>query len=197
MEKETLSSEVRLRVPRIIFNLIKAIIMLFIIEYVLPLFISPKIIIPLISIEINLLLRGASLIIIIYYGYSILRDIMILSEKSVSLIVKWFGIIEEETSLKRAAKDVIWIIAVLLSSAAILPLISGLPNIPPWFNILAGIFFFLLVFVFIYDFVKTIYGFSKKRIDKFTIMISSKVEKIEKEVEKKSKKEKKKSNKVD
>lgn len=196
MEKETLSSEVRLRVPRIIFNLIKATIMLFVIEYVLPLFISPKIIIPLISIEINLLLRGISLIIIIYYGYSILRDLMILSEKSISLIVKWFGIVEEETSLKRAAKDIIWIIAVLLSSAAILPLISGLPNIPSLFNILAGIFFFLLVFVFIYDFVKTIYGFSRKRIDKITIMISSKVEKMEKEIEKKSKKEKK-SNKVD
>ncbi len=197
MEEEKLSNEIKLRAPRIIFNLIKATIMLFIVEYILPLFISPKIIIPLISIEISLLLRGISLIIIIYYGYSILRDLMVLSEKSISLIVKWFGITEEETSLKRAAKDIIWIIAVLLASAAILPLISSIPNIPTWFNILAGAFFFLLVFVFIYDFVKTIYGFSKKRIDKLTLFISSKVEKMEEEVMKKSKKEKKKTNKAD
>lgn len=177
----SLSQELRKRLPSMINNVIKFAVLMIIIRFVAPSIIpSNTELIPNI-LGMNTVLNALSFLVIIYYGYYILRDIRALTDRAVNLVVIRSGIVKEGSALRRAAMDIVWTIGIILAYAAVMPLVKGAIKIS-WVEIAVALSFLLLIAIFLYDCVRMlslIFGVGIKRL---VNVIAGIVEKAEREV---------------
>jgi len=185
-EERPLSEEIKERFPTIIGNVIKLAVAFIIINNVIPVIIPTKTQIFNLfnmNVTVGLVLNLLSFLVIIYYAYYILRDVKVLMDKSVSLLVRKFGIAEREVSLRRAGLDVIWIIALILIHAAVIPLVNTLITSPPWFSSALTLIFTGIALIFLYDCAKTLYTLVKIKISSLAEILAKIVERSEKKIE--------------
>lgn len=127
MVGKPIGEEVRRRFPRLTMSLVMAIIF-FLVNMIVPPLMG-DLMLPGINVNADTLVGAIALIFTAIFLIRALADGLVLSDILTDIFVKRLGI-KEERSPKRAARDAIYIIAILLVTTALYPLISTLePNI--------------------------------------------------------------------
>jgi cation transport ATPase len=122
---KAIGDEVRRRLPRLTMSLVMAVIFLMINFFVPPLMGDTKL--PGINLPAGALVGAIALIFTAIFLIRALADGLVLSDILTDIFVKRLGI-KEERSPKRAARDAIYIIVILLVATAIYPIISTLDS---------------------------------------------------------------------
>ena len=125
MPGKPISEEVRKRFPRLIMSLVMAIIFYLINTFVPGTMESLNI--PGLNINAGTLVGTIALIFTAIFLIRALSDALVLSDILTDIFVKRLGI-KEERSPKRAARDLIYIIIIILVSTALQPLIATLDS---------------------------------------------------------------------
>ncbi len=126
MVGKPIGDEVRSRLPRLTMSLVMAVIFFLINFFVPPL--MGDVTLPGISlIKVGTLVGAIALIFTAIFLIRALADGLVLSDIFTDIFVKRLGI-KEERSPKRAARDAIYIIVILLVATALYPIISTLDS---------------------------------------------------------------------
>jgi len=158
--------EVRCRVPRLTMSLVMAIIF-FVIGYVVPR--APgieSILVPGIEGGASYLIGAITLGITVIFLIRALYDALVLGDIVMDIIVRRLGI-KGESSPRRAARDFIYIIVIILVTTAIFPVVVLVkwPGESSWLSA-ATIYIALgLIIVLIYDIGRVIYRVIEQRAE--------------------------------
>jgi hypothetical protein len=120
-----MGEEIRSRFPRLTMSLVMAIIF-----YLVNIFVPPlmgEIMLPGVNIKAGTLLATIALIFTAIFLIRALADALVLSDIVTDIFVKQLGI-KEERSPKRAARDLIYVIVIILVTTALQPLIATLES---------------------------------------------------------------------
>jgi cation transport ATPase len=123
LAKKPVGEEIRSRFPRLTMSLVMAIIF-----YLVNIFVPPlmgELMLPGVNIKAGTLLATIALIFTAIFLIRALADALVLSDIVTDIFVKQLGI-KEERSPKRAARDLIYIIIIILVTTALQPLIATL-----------------------------------------------------------------------
>ncbi|MHC3128858.1 MAG: hypothetical protein IBV52_02125 [Candidatus Bathyarchaeota archaeon] len=158
-----ISEEVRRRFPRLTMSLVMAIIFFLVNIFVPPL--MGDIILPGINLNADTLVGTIALIFTAIFLIRVLADGLVLSDILTDIFVKRLGI-KEERSPRRAARDAIYIIVIILVTTALHPLIATLePGVKePLTN--ATIYVGLaIILVLIYDIGRILYRIVERKAE--------------------------------
>lgn len=120
-----IGEEIRNRFPRLTMSLVMAVIFYLISTIVPPL--MDTIVLPGINVQAGILVRTFALIFTAIFLIRALADGLVLSDILTDIFVKRLGI-KEQRSPRRAARDAIYIIVVILITTAIYPIINTLES---------------------------------------------------------------------
>ncbi len=176
--EKSIGEEIRQRVPRFIVNAI-IIIFLFFLYLIVPIsFIG--IIVPGLNMSGDYLARLIIILVIVIFLARTLPDALFLADLGVDLFLKHLGVIKEERPIKRAARDVVYIILVILLAAAILPLLSSMPkDLRANFRTLTSLITLGLFLILIYDIGRVLYELVEKKIESFANWLAEQANKGE------------------
>lgn len=155
--------EVRTRIPRLTMSLLIAIIF-WIISMIVPSTIG-NITIPGVETEASYLIWAITLGVTAIFLIRALADALVLGDILTDIFVRRIGI-KGERSPRRAARDFIYIIVIILIATAILPVRVLVPeNVAPWF-VGATIYSALaVIIILIYDIGRIIYRLIEQRAE--------------------------------
>ena len=159
---KTEGDEIRRRFPRIVMNSIMAIIFWLISVYVPPTL--KVIIIPGIGTDASLLMWILTILIMGIFLVRVLSDALVLGDIFTDVLVRRLGV-KEERSPKRAAREIAYIIIIVLVITAISPLLSTIENYGYYFTVVATYVGLGLVIIFIYDIGRIIYKIIEKKAE--------------------------------
>jgi len=146
--------EIRNRLPRLVMSLIMGIIF-----WMLSVFIPPtlsEVIIPGIETQASFLVWMLMILIMGIFLIRVLSDALILGDILTDVFVGKLGI-KEERSPKRAAREFVYIIVIVLVVTAISPILITVENYGFYFNAILIYVGLGLVIVFIYDIGRILY----------------------------------------
>lgn len=156
--------EIRRRLPRLVTNLIMAIIFWIISAFIPPTI--PSLIVPGINIEASTLVWLLTMVIMAIFLIRALTDALLLGDVLTDLIVRRLGVKEEQTS-KRAARELVYIIVVVLIVTAVSPLLAPIQDVGYYLST-ATIYIGLgLIIIFIYDIGRTVYKIIEAKAESF------------------------------
>ncbi|MCW4031055.1 MAG: hypothetical protein NWE80_01685 [Candidatus Bathyarchaeota archaeon] len=156
--------EIRRRLPRLVTNLIMAIIFWIISAFIPPTL--PNLIVPGINIEASTLVWLLTMAITAIFLIRALTHALVLGDVLTDLIVRRLGVKEEQTS-KRAARELVYIIVVVLIVTAVSPLLAPIQDVGYYLST-ATIYIGLgLIILFIYDIGRTIYKIIEAKAESF------------------------------
>jgi hypothetical protein len=156
--------EIRRRFPRIVMNLIMAIIF-----WIMSIFIPPplrSIVVPGIGVDASLLVWILTIVIMSIFLIRALSDSLVLGDILTDLLVKRLGV-KEERSPKRAAREFVYIIIIVLVVTAISPLLAAIKDYGYYLGIAATYTGLGLVIIFIYDIGRIIYKIIEEKAESF------------------------------
>lgn len=168
--------EIRKRLPRLFMNIILGFIF-----WLMSIFIPPtlsEIIIPGIGTRASFLIWILMILVMGIFLIRVLSDALILGDVFTDIFVSKIGI-KEERSPKRAAREVVYIIIIVLLVTAISPIISTIQDYGYYLSTILTYLGLGLVIVFIYDIGRIVYT-----------IIENKAESIAKELIKAQKRKK-------
>jgi cation transport ATPase len=154
--------EIRRRFPRIVMNSIMAIIFWVISVYVPPTLKS--ITIPGIGTDASLLMWILTILILGIFLVRVLSDALVLGDILTDVFVRRLGV-KEERSPKRAARELVYIIIIVLVVTAISPLLSTVQDYGYYFTVAATYIGLGLIIVFIYDIGRIIYKIIEEKAE--------------------------------
>ena len=160
MKKE--GEEIRQRFPRIVMNLIMALIFWVISVYVPPTLES--IAIPGLGTDASLLVWILTILVMSIFLLRALTDSLVLGDILTDVLVRRLGI-KGERSPKRAAREVVYIIVIVLVVTAISPLLSTFTDYGYYLAVAATYIGLGLVIVFIYDIGRIIYKIIEEKAE--------------------------------
>ena len=143
-------------------NSIMAIIFWLISVYVPPTL--KVIIIPGIGTDASLLMWILTILIMGIFLVRVLSDALVLGDIFTDVLVRRLGV-KEERSPKRAAREIAYIIIIVLVITAISPLLSTIENYGYYFTVVATYVGLGLVIIFIYDIGRIIYKIIEKKAE--------------------------------
>ena len=143
-------------------NSIMAIIFWLISVYVPPTL--KGIIIPGIGTDASLLMWILTILIMGIFLVRVLSDALVLGDIFTDVLVRRLGV-KEERSPKRAAREIAYIIIIVLVITAISPLLSTIENYGYYFTVVATYVGLGLVIIFIYDIGRIIYKIIEKKAE--------------------------------
>ena len=166
--------EIRRRFPRIVMNLIMAIIF-----WIISVFIPPtlrSLIIPGINTEASLLVWILTIVVMGIFLVRALSDALVLGDVLTDVLVKRLGI-KEERSPKRAAREFAYIIIIVLVVTALSPLFATIQDVGYYLST-ATIYIGLgLTIIFIYDIGRIIYKIIEEKADSFADLLAQRAQK--------------------
>ena len=158
-----IGDEVRRRVPRLTMSLVIAIVF-WAISLVVPQTVS-NIVIPGIDTDAGFLISIVTVVIAAIFLIRALSDALFLGDIVTDIFVRRLGI-REERSPKRAARDVIYIIVIILIATAILPVLSVLEeNLSYWLTMLTIYVALGIIIILIYDVGRILYRIIEQRAE--------------------------------
>jgi len=166
------SKEVQRRISRLVMNLVMVFIFWILTIYVPPTLGDYQV--PGINYPASQIVWLITIIIMIMFLARVLSDAFFLGDLLTDIVVKRLGI-KEERSPKRALRDLIYIIAIVLVAAAAIPLLRGVGG-----EILSMVAFYIalaLIIILIYDIGKIIY----KIIEEKAEVLAEKIAKVAEE----------------
>ena len=171
-------NEIRRRFPRLVMNLIMVVIL-----WLMSVFIPPtldSVIIPGLEIQASFLVWILMIILMSIFLIRVLSDALILGDIFTDAFVRKMGIKEGRTP-KRAAREVVYIIIVVLVITAINPLLSRIENYGFYLAAVATYIGLGLVIVLIYDIGRILYTLIENKADSIAEQLTKKSQKNEKE----------------
>ena len=166
--------EIRLRIPRLVMSLIMVFIF-----WILNIFVPPTLEglqIPGMNYPADQVFWVITVFIMVMFLVRALSDALVLGDILTDIVIRRLGI-KEERSPKRALRDLIYIIAIVLIAAAILPFLRGIENIGPLLSTATTYIALALIIILIYDIGRIIY----KLIEEKAEILTEKIAKIAKE----------------
>lgn len=170
MPGKPISEEVRKRFPRLIMSLVMAIIFYLINTFVPGTMESLNI--PGLNINAGTLVGTIALIFTAIFLIRTLSDALVLSDILTDIFVKRLGI-KEERSPKRAARDLIYIIIIILASTALQPLIATLES--NLSDLLSKVTFYValgMILILIYDVGRILYRIVERKAESLADSLS-------------------------
>jgi hypothetical protein len=156
--------EIRHRLPRLVTNVIMAIIF-----WLVSVFIPPTIpsqAVPGINIEASTLIWVFTIIIVAIFLIRALSDALVLGDVLTDVLVRRLGV-KEERSPKRAARDFAYIIIIVLIVTAASPLLGTIQDVGYYLSTTTIYIGLGLIIVFIYDIGRIIYKIIEDKANAF------------------------------
>ncbi|MDH5447966.1 MAG: hypothetical protein OEY24_04055 [Candidatus Bathyarchaeota archaeon] len=162
--------EIRRRVPRLIMSLVMTVIFL-VISIVVPPTVS-GILIPGLDMDAGLLIWTIIVVITAIFLIRALSDALVLVDIVTDIIIRQMGI-KEERSPKRAARDLIYIIVIILIATAVLPIVGTLEgDIRYWLTTLTIYSALGITLILIYDIGRILYRIVEQRAESLADRLS-------------------------
>ena len=156
--------EIRLRLPRLVMNLIMSIIF-----WLVSVFIPPTLeglTIPGINTDASLLAWILTIVIMSIFLIRALSDALVLGDVVTDVLVKKLGI-KEERSSKRAAREFVYIIIIVLVVTAVSPLLATIQDFGYYLSTATVYIGLGLIILFIYDIGRIIYKIIEEKAESF------------------------------
>ena len=163
------SREIQLRIPRLVMNLIMAFIF-----WVLNAFVPPTlegIQLPGINYPASQVFWFVTLLIMIMFLVRALSDALVLGDILTDMVIRGIGI-KEELSPKRALRDLIYIIVIVLVAAAASPFIKSVEKSVSMISTAVTYIALALIIVLIYDIGRIIYNLIEEKAEVLAEKIS-------------------------
>jgi len=163
VDKKPISEEVRNRFPRLTMSLVMAFIF-----YLINTFVPgtmAEITLPGLGMNAGTLIGVISLIFTAIFFFFFLSDALVLSDVVTDIFIKRLGI-KEERSPKRAVRDLMYVIVVILVTTAVQPLISTLD--PAIENPVAAATIYValaIILILIYDIGRILYRIVERKAE--------------------------------
>lgn len=162
--------ELRRRVPRLIVNTVILIILYFL---------YPAVPLPFRGIEVpglniygDQLMRLTIMLLIGIFLAKALPDALYLMDVGVDMLLTRLDIKKKEKPLKRAARDLLYIILVILLAAATLPFFSAIPSeVGGWLSAATSLVTLALVLILLYDIGRIFYSVLEKKTEALTLWL--------------------------
>jgi len=174
LSTKPVGEEVRRRFPRLTMSLVMAVIF-WIISIIVPPTVS-GIMIPGLSINAGTVVGVIALLFTGIFLIRALSDALILSDIVTNIILKQMGI-KEERSSRRAARDAIYIIAIILVATALYPLLRTLGDIGNTLTTIATYVALGIILVLIYDIGRILYRMIEQRAESVADRLAKMAEK--------------------
>ncbi len=163
MSRKPIGEEVRRRFPRLTMSLVMAIIFLMI-SIVVPQTAISDIVIPGLDLNAGFLIGTITWFFAAIFLIRALSDALILSDIVTEIIVKRLGI-KEERSSRRAARDAIYIIMIILVATALYPLLDTLDDVGSILTTVTTYIALGIILVLIYDMGRILYRMIEQRAE--------------------------------
>lgn len=178
MRRRSIRSEVRRRLPRILINVIVA-FLFWIISQIGPLFVK-GIIIPGINLPppfntVSSIIGLTATLVMILFLIRAVSDILFFTDVSTEIFLKTLGI-KEKRPLKRAARDITYIILTLLLVTAASPILSSIPQVGGYLNAILSFSALGIFLILIYDIGRVIHEVLSEKTRRMADWISNHVE---------------------
>ncbi|MCD6593684.1 hypothetical protein J7L00_06350 [Candidatus Bathyarchaeota archaeon] len=178
MRRRSIRSEIRRRLPRILINVTVA-FLFWIISQVGPLFVK-GIIIPGINLPppfntVSSIIGLTATLVMILFLIRAVSDILFFTDVSTEIFLKTLGI-KEKRPLKRAARDITYIILTLLLVTAASPILSSIPQVGGYLNAILSFSALGIFLILIYDIGRVIHEVLSEKTRRMADWISNHVE---------------------
>ncbi len=174
MSSKPVGEEVRRRFPRLTMSLVMAAIF-WIISIVIPPTVS-GIMIPGLNLNVGFVIGAIAWLLTAIFLIRALSDALILSDIMTDIIVKRLGI-KEERSSRRAARDAIYIIAIILVATALYPLLGTLEEIGSILTTITTYISLGIILLLIYDIGRIFYRMIEQRAESVADRLAKMAEK--------------------
>ena len=154
--------EIRRRFPRIVMNLVMAVIF-WIIDVFVPSTVS-GVVIPGLNTNAGLLVWIVVTVIMAIFLIRALSDALVLGDILTDVVVRRLGI-KEERSPKRAARDFIYIIIIILVVTALSPILGSVADIGYLLTTAATYVALALIIILIYDIGRILYRLVQQKAE--------------------------------
>jgi cation transport ATPase len=172
-----IKEEIRRRVPRLTMSLVIAIIF-FAISLVVPSTVS-NIILPGINVDAGSIIQIITIVITAIFLIRALSDALFLGDIVTDIVIRQMGI-KEERSPKRAARDLVYIIVIILVVTAVLPFIATLEEtVAYWLTIITIYTALGIIIILIYDIGRILYRIIEQRAESLADRLSKMAEQSE------------------
>ncbi len=161
--------EIRRRLPRLVTNLIMAIIFWIISVFIPPTL--PSLLVPGINTETSFLVTILTMFIMAIFLIRALTDALVLGDILTDTITKKLGVNEEKSS-KRAARELVYIIVVVLVVTAITPLLETIQDVGGYLSTITVYIGLGLVILFIYDIGRIVYKIIEEKAESLADYVS-------------------------
>ena len=159
--------EIRIRLPRLVMNLVMVFIF-----WIISIFVPPTVhgieLIGLANLDLEFLASSITIIIMAIFLIRALSDALILGDVVTNIVIKRLGI-KEERSPKRAARDFIYIIITILVVTAVSPFLNSIEEIlhleGEWLNNIITILALGLIILLIYDIGRILHQLLEKKAE--------------------------------
>jgi len=176
MSKKPISEEIRQRFPRLTMSLVMAVIFYLVNVFVPPLLGGIQL--PGINLNAGTLIGAISLIFTAIFLIRTLSDGLVLSDILTDIFVKRLGI-KEERSPKRAARDAIYIIVIILVATALFPIINTLEqNVREPLSMATTYVALGMILVLIYDIGRILYRIVERKAESVADSIAKMTDKV-------------------
>ncbi len=162
MSAKPIGEEVRRRFPRLTMSLVMAVIF-----WIISIIIPPTtrdLVVPGLNINAGALIGFIALLFTAIFLIRALSDALVLSDIVTDIIVKQLGI-KEERSPKRAARDSIYIIIVILVATALYPFLATLGDIGHTLTTITTYVALAIILLLIYDIGRILYRVIEQRAE--------------------------------
>jgi uncharacterized RDD family membrane protein YckC len=162
------------RLPRLVMNLIMAVIF-----WIVSVFVPPTLeglIIPGINTDVSLLAWIFTIVIMSIFLIRVLSDALVLGDVATDMVVKKLGV-KEERSSKRAAREFVYIIIIVLIVTAVSPLLATIQDFGYYLSTATVYIGLGLIILFIYDIGRIIYKIIEKKADSLADHFAQRVQK--------------------
>ena len=160
--RKSISEEVKKRLPRFVVSSIAALIF-WVVSIVAPAIFGDAVV-PGINVPAGQLVWITSMLIMLIFLIRALADGLVLADIVTDAILRRLGA-KEERSLKRAARDLIYIIVAVLLAAAVLPYLSSVQEIGGLLAAAVSLVTLAFVILLIYDIGRILYKFIEKKTE--------------------------------
>lgn len=161
----------RKRIPRIFTNAVVLIFLLLVFN-IAPLFIL-NITIPGINVGADTVVRMLLMILVLVFLAKITSDAVVLADISANMMIAHLGI-KSEQPLRRVGKDAVYIIIDLLLYAAVIPFLSGIPDIGEGLVAIASLIFLGAFIILAYDMWRIIHRTLEEMADRVAEWVTEK-----------------------
>lgn len=169
--------EIRRRFPRIVMNLVMAFIFWIISAFIPP---TVDIVVPGLNTSASLLIWIVTTIVMAIFLIRALSDALVLGDILTDVVVRRLGI-KEERSPKRAARDFIYIIIIILIATAISPVLAAVKDIGHILTTATTYIALGLIILLIYDIGRILYRITEQKAELLADRLAQMTEKNKKQ----------------